>query len=113
MTEAEAWANEERLWLEGAEAYRALLHPDCLMAFPGVGILRGEGILRSLEGAPRWSAVTTEERVLARQDEETLVLAYRATGSRAGAAPYKAWCTSTWRHAPAGWQMIQHQQTPT
>ncbi len=113
MDDARAWEAEERLWLEGAEAYADLLHPACVMAFvPPVGILRGEEIGRSLEGAPRWEAVAMTERTLARPDEGTSVLGYRARGRRAGSEPYEAFCTSTWRRGADGWRIVQHQQTP-
>jgi hypothetical protein len=101
------WKLEERLWLEGAEAYAELVHPEAVMAFPGVGVLAGPAIARSLEGAPRWRSVEMSARRTAQPSPGVTVLAYRARGEREGAAPYEAWCTSTW---VAG-QLVQHQQT--
>lgn len=105
------WAQEERLWLEGATGHRALMHPDCVMAFPGAGILRGAAILQGLEGAEPWRRVTMTDRAQARHGD-TMVLAYRAEAWRGGAEPWRALCTSVWRHGDSGWQLIQHQQSP-
>jgi len=109
----DAWAMEEGFWLGDIDRNRSLLSRDCVMAFPApVGIMTGEAIARSLEGAPRWSAISMIERVLTRPDADTLVLGYRAEGRRDGAEPYRAYCTSTYRRDGAGWTIVQHQQTP-
>ena len=44
--------------------------------------------------------------------EDLLVLAYKVRGRRDGAAPYDAYCTSTYRKADDRWRLVQHQQTP-
>ena len=112
MDEAAAWALEERLWLEGASVYDELLDPACVMVFPGIGALRAAEILESLKIAPRWDAVRLSNRTLARPGEALLVLAYRAEGHRAGAAPYRCLCSSTYRADGRDWRIVQHQQTP-
>jgi hypothetical protein len=105
----ELWTTERRLWLEGAEAFAAVLDPGCLMVFPDpVGVLAGRAILDSLEGAPRWAEVTMDARRLARPGADTVVLVYYATGHRDGAEPYRAWCSSTYVRG----RLVQHQQTP-
>jgi hypothetical protein len=110
--EEEIWRAEERLWLEGAGAYRLLLDPACLMAFGGFGVLRGAAaVTASLEGAPRWSAVTMTERAQARPAPDLAVLAYLAEGGRGSNPPHRALCTSTWRRAAGGdWRLVQHMQ---
>lgn len=53
------------------------------------------------------------EAHVARPADDLLVLAYKAEGKRDGAAPYNAYCTSTYRRADDGrWRLVQHQQTP-
>lgn len=112
MNDQDAWSWERRLWLEGADAYEALLHGDCVMAFPApVGLLKGADIVRSLENAPRWDSVSMDETV-ARTAEGTVVLGYRAEGRRGMDTPYRAYCTSTYRLCDGQWRLIQHQQTP-
>jgi hypothetical protein len=109
----EIWVLERRLWLEGAEAYDEILHPECIMAFAApIGIMKGQQISQSLKGAPRWEHVAMEQQCVARPDERTIVLAYVANGHRTNSVPYAAYCTSTYRRQPADWRMIQHQQTP-
>lgn len=105
------WDLERRFWLEGPEHYARALDPGCVMVFP-FGVLQGAAIAASLDGAPRWTSVDMAERTLARPTDDLVVLAYRARGERAGAEPYAAWCSSTYRRDGAGWRLVQHQQTP-
>jgi hypothetical protein len=112
VTEDDAWARERRLWLEGAEAFEALVADACVMAFAPVGLLTGAAIRAAVAGAPRWAEVSFEEAALERPDADTLVLGYRARGRRPDAAPYQAYCTSTYRRLAGGWRLVQHQQTP-
>ena len=111
MQEHEAWELERQFWISGPEFYERHLDPECLMAFPGLGVVRAAEILASLKDAPRWTSVDMAERAMTRPSEAVLVLAYRATGHRNGSAPYKAVCTSTYRAAGTRWMLIQHQQT--
>lgn len=112
MDEAVIWANEERLWRDGPDAMAAALDGDAVMVFaPPVGILSGTDILHSMEGAPRWTELTMTERVVAWPSSDVAVLAYRAEGRRGDAAPYVAYCTSTWRSDGERWHLVQHQQT--
>ena len=52
----DVWMLEERLWLEGLNVYQDVLDPACLMAFPGIGVLRAADIFDTLKSAPRWAA---------------------------------------------------------
>lgn len=112
MQEYEAWELERRFWTTGLEFYERHLDPGCLMAFPGMGVMKSAEILASLQDAPRWTSVDLTERTIARPSEAILVLAYRATGHRNGSAPYHVVCTSTYHAAGNVWKLIQHQQTP-
>jgi hypothetical protein len=112
MDDQAAWALEERFWLEGVSLYEELLDPECLMVFPGMGVLRAARVLESLRSASRWTSVVMTERTLARPAETLMVLAYRAEGRRGDAAPYVAYCSSTYRQAGDAWSLVQHQQTP-
>lgn len=101
MTDEDAWRTEERL------------DPACVMAFPApAGIMHGAGIAESLAGAPRWSSVAMADRHVGRAVPDVHVLAYRARAQSDGAAPYEAYCTSTYRRDGDRWRLVQHQQTP-
>jgi hypothetical protein len=110
MDDAQAWATERRLWLKGTSVFGDLLDPECLMAFPGMGVMRAADVLRSLEGAPRWKSVEMTDRAIGRPGDS--VLGYAAVGHRDGMPPYRCLCTSTYRRGDGAWKLIQHQQTP-
>jgi len=111
--DAELWSLEEQFWTGGEAHYERVLDPHCVMAFPApAGILAGARIVDGLKGAPRWASVTMTERHVAHPAPDVSVLAYRARGQRAGAPAYEAYCSSTYRRAPGGWRLVQHQQTP-
>lgn len=112
MDDAALWALEERLWLDGVTAYDEVLDPACLMAFPGMGVLRIPAILEGLEGAPRWTSVQMADRTISRCGDDVRVLGYTAEGRRDGAEPYRCFCTSTYRADQGHWKLVQHQQTP-
>ena len=112
MDDAEAWAQEKRLWLEGGTAYGDLLDPACVMAFPGMPLMRAASILKSVDDAPRWKSVEMKDREIGRPSDAMLVLGYAAVGQREGTDPYHCTCTSTYRRDGKGWKLIQHQQTP-
>lgn len=105
------WELERGFWLRGIEHYRLALDPSCVMVFP-MGVLQGEAIATSLQGAPRWTSVEMAERQVGRPSDNLTVLAYRATGRREGQGAYEAWCSSTYRRDGPGWRLVQHQQTP-
>ena len=114
MTDEEAWAMEREFWTGGAEHYREAIDPACVMAFPAqAGIIARPEIARSLADAPRWASVHMTETQVARPDDDLLLLAYKAEGRREGAAPYSAYCTSTYHRSGGRWRLVQHQQTPT
>jgi hypothetical protein len=111
MTEEDIWKLEERFWLEGSSVYDAHLDSACVMAFPGIGVMTGSGVMESLKNAPRWASVHMSERVAARAWSSVIVLGYKAEGRRPGAEPYLVFCTSTYRADGSTWRLVQHQQT--
>jgi hypothetical protein len=111
LDDAAVWTLERRFWLEGSSVYDELLDPACLMAFPGIGVMRAADVRDSLAGAPRWASVDMTDRAIGRAGEGVIVLAYAAEGRREGAAPYRCFCTSTYRNDRGTWKLIQHQQT--
>ena len=112
MKPEEIWSQEEALWLQGEAAYRKALAENCLMVFPGVGPLDTAGVMEAIKQAPRWSQVHFERQTTSEIDGEAVVLAYFAEGRREGEAPYRAYCTSTYRIRDGHCKLIQHQQTP-
>lgn len=111
MDDRQIWTLEERLWLEGSGIYDALLDPACLMAFPGMGVMRAADVLDSLKSAPRWASVVMSDRTVGWAGDNVLVLGYAAEGRRDGVAPYRCFCTPTCRRDGGGWRLVQHQQT--
>jgi len=113
MTEDDIWGLEERFWLDGLSFYESHLDPECLMAFPGMGVMGAGEILKSLRDAPRWASVDMADRAVGRPVDTLMVVGYRATGYREGASPYQVFCTSTYRSDGVDWKLVQHQQTPS
>lgn len=104
---------EERLWLDGRDAYVDLMHPDAVMIFPfDPPILQGKEILDRLSSSPRWIDVTFRS-VHEVEVGVTHAFAYHAEAIRDGSAqPYRAGCLSVWAEGEDGWRLISHQQTP-
>ena len=110
MDDAEAWAMEKGLWLEGPEAFERA-GPGLRDGVPRHGRDPRRGGPGGAAGAPRWASVEMTGRVLGRAGD-VVVLGYAAEGRREGAAPYRCLCTSTWRDDGGHWKLVQHQQTP-
>lgn len=106
------WQVEEDLWRKGEDAFRDMVDPGCLMAFPGLGVIGKDAAIAGLKDAPRWSEIALQDRHLSRIGKDLVVLGYKAAARRAGEAPYCCFATSTYRRTADGWQLMQHQQTP-
>lgn len=106
------WTIEQRLWLDGVEAYEELMATECVMAFGPTGILRNDAIVESIRQAPRWSDVELLDRAEVHHGRDIAVLAYRAHGERITGPAYEAVCTSTYIRENDKWRIAQHQQTP-
>lgn len=112
MTFDELWMDEKRFWLDGPDFYEEKMAPEACMVFPPpAGVLRGEAILAGLRQGPRWQSVEMTERSETAWGG-TVVLVYRATGTRPGAGPHVALCSSTYVRTDGGWKLLFHQQTP-
>jgi catechol 2,3-dioxygenase-like lactoylglutathione lyase family enzyme len=109
---AALWEVERRLWLQGADAYRKYLDEEALMVFAGVGVLRREQILTTIQQAPRWQEVTMRDQTLASFGDAVVVLAYAAEARRTEGTSYRALCSSTYRKHGDAYTLVQHQQTP-
>ena len=105
------WQDELSLWLEGVEAFETLMTPDCVMAFPGMGVISGEAILDGLRKAPRWRDVDIDRQARVERDS-AVILGYLATARRENQPEYRAACLSTWIPGAEGWRLVAHQQTP-
>jgi hypothetical protein len=112
MGDADPWELEERFWLDGPAFFGQKLHPACVMAFPGIGVIRAADILEGLKGAPRWVSVEMRDRLTSRAGERLVVLGYGAEARREGEAVYRCLCTSTYLADGVGWKLVQHQQSP-
>lgn len=113
MQDEVAWNMERQLWTGGAAHYRKLVDPHCVMAFPAPGgLMSVAAIMKSIDQMPRWSSVQMSDRIVTHPIKDVTVLAYRATGWRDDEMPYTAFCTSTYCRSGAGWQLVQHQQSP-
>jgi len=111
MEEKTIWALEEQFWLKGESFYADWLDPACLMVFPGLGVMRVRDVLDSLKAAPRWQSVDMTNRFSGRPVDGLIVIAYTAMGRRDDSAPYRCYCTSSYRYDGRRWALIQHQQT--
>ena len=114
MEDQRVWAFEESLWTADADHYRQSIDAQCLMVLPAPPfVMSGEQSIQAVIETPRWSRVELSQRQVARPEEGLIVIAYHARAEREGAAPYEAFCTSTYRRlGHEDWKVVQHQQTP-
>ncbi|MGR3802683.1 DUF4440 domain-containing protein [Marinibacterium profundimaris] len=106
------WKTERSFWLDGPEVCESHLAEAACMVFPApVGILTGTAINESLAEAPRWSEVEFDEESET-VSQDTVVLAYRATGQSGDDDPYTAYCSTTYVREGDAWKLLSHQQTP-
>ena len=112
MTFETLWDAERRFWLDGPEFYEKSMLVQARMVFPPpVGFLAGEEIVAGLRQGPRWQSIDMED-TSETVSGDTVVLAYRATGTRPDTEPYAALCSSTYVKGSGGWKLLFHQQTP-
>ena len=109
MSAENRWADEEAWWTLGAAEARRRMSPVCIMVF-AEAVMQGPQIVAGMADSPRWDRVQITERRMAEQDE-VVVLAYRARAMRRG-AERDVLCSSTWLRSEGDWLMVQHQQTP-
>lgn len=102
---------EAQFWTEDAAFYRSHLAEDCLMVFPGMGILNREQIIEGIAGGSRWEHVTIDDLQLAHPACDVAILAYRGTAEREGER-YTALVSSLYARREGRWKLIFHQQSP-
>jgi Na+-translocating ferredoxin:NAD+ oxidoreductase RnfG subunit len=114
MDDTRIWAFEESLWIGDAEHYRELIDDECVMVLPDRPfVVTGAQAIESVADTPRWSEVSFEDQQVMRPQEGLIVIAYKSTAAREGAAGYVAYCTTTMRRVEHEvWRVVQHQQTP-
>ena len=114
MDDSRIWNFEHSLWVASPEEYRAKVDEACQMVLPTPPYaLSGAAAIQAVIATPRWDAVELTERHVSRPQEGLIVIGYHARASGGGAAPYAAWCTSTYRRLEHDhWTVVQHQQTP-
>jgi hypothetical protein len=106
-------AIEERFWTDGVEYYREQLASECLMLFPGAGMLTREAIIAGVAGGSRWRNVQIDDAHLVRLGQGSAVFAYRATARREGQAhDYIALVSSVYVEQDGAWKLAFHQQSP-
>ncbi len=110
ITDESIWSTEERLWLGDVSAFEDLVGDECLMVFPGAGILERAFARAALASSPRWLSVEMTQRQMARVGRTNIVLAYHANARRDQTEPFEGFCSSTYRAGDDGWKLIQHQQ---
>lgn len=111
MSDDDIWMLERQLWLDGVEVYEKSMDQACVMAFPGMGVMKAVDVLDSLKRAPRWTNVDMSHQLVGRAGSDVIALAYRAKGQRDDAPEYNCFCTSTYRKDGSRWLLVQHQQT--
>ncbi len=106
-------ALERAFWFGDEDFYRRNLTDDCLMVFPGMGPVDREALLADLSGSPRWTGVDIARWLRPDPAEGTAIVAYRASGTRAGMPePHVADCGSVYVRSECEWRLAFHQQTP-
>ena len=114
MDDSRVWNFEHSLWVASPDDYRAKVDGDCQMVLPHPPyVLSGQAAIQAVIDTPRWDTVELTERRVSRPQEGLIVVGYRAEAKGAGAQPYTAYCTSTYRRLEQDhWVVVQHQQTP-
>ncbi|MDX3911744.1 MAG: DUF4440 domain-containing protein [Sphingobium sp.] len=114
MEDQRVWEFEESLWTGDTDHYRELIDDECVMVLPEKPfVFTGQQAIEAVTHTPSWSTVVFEQQQVMRPQEGLIVIAYHASASREGAAPYSAHCTSTLRRLEHEvWRVVQHQQTP-
>ena len=105
-------AEERRLWLEGAEAFRAAMAADGVLIVPTPnGIMDRDAALAMLAAAPTPDDVVFSNMVRTRIAADATALTYRADADYGG-AKLSVFNTSIWREENGAPRMALHQQTP-
>jgi hypothetical protein len=115
MDDQRVWAFEESLWTATPEHYQESIDGEnYLLVVPThPHVLSGQAAIDAVKNTPRWSKVAFSEQKITRPQEGLIVVAYKVDADKEEAAPYSAYCTSTYRRLEHEvWKVVQHQQTP-
>ena len=114
MEDERIWAFETSLWTADPQHYRESIDEHCVMVLPATPfVLAGSAAIQGVIETPQWTEVELSDRKVMRPQEGLIVIAYKANAAKEGAAPYEAYCTSTYRRlGHDDWKVVQHQQTP-
>jgi len=114
MDDERIWNFEHSLWVASPDEYRAKVDDACQMVLPHPPyVLSGPEAIQGVIDTPRWDEVELSDRRVSRPQHGLIVIAYQAEAKGAGAEPYKAFCTSTYRWLEhEHWTVVQHSQTP-
>jgi hypothetical protein len=106
---------ESEFWKSDEAFYDEHLSEDALMVFPEpVGVMDRDEILRSVAAGPRWAALRMLDARLLRLSEQSVVLAYKAEGTRQGEGKaYRTLASSVYVMSGQDWKLAFHQQSPT
>lgn len=105
-------AEERKLWLEGADAFRAAMADDGVLVAPMPGgIMNREAALAMLAAAPKPADVVFSDLVTTDIAPGATALTYRADADYEGAR-LSVFNTSIWREVGGAHRIALHQQTP-
>ena len=105
-------AEERKLWLDGAEAFRAVMSDDGVLVVPMPNGIKGrEAALTMLAAAPKPADVIFSDLVTTEIAPGAKALSYRADADFGG-AKLSVFNTSIWRDQGGAPRLALHQQTP-
>ena len=105
---------ERRFWTAGVEFYETHLATDCVMLFPGAGVLSREAAIAGVAGGgPRWRDIEMKDVRVVVLHDAAAILAYAAVARKDGSqAPYSALVGSVYASQDGAWKLAFHQQSP-
>jgi hypothetical protein len=103
---------ERMFWVEGAAFYREWLAEECVMVFPGVGLMTRAQVIEGIDRSPRWAEVQFGDEHVIDVGPDSRILCYHATARRQGEPEYAALVSSVYVRRGDGWKLTFHQHTP-
>ena len=97
---------------EGGTFYGDLMTGDAVMVLVNGAVLDRDAVIASLADAPPWDGYELSDLRHVRTGQDSAALVYRAHATRAGAAPFEALMTSTYRRVDGRVRLTVYQQTP-
>ncbi|MCB7134993.1 nuclear transport factor 2 family protein [Cellulosimicrobium marinum] len=97
----------------GGAFYGEAMTDDGLMVLVDGSVLDRDAVVASLDDAPPWDTYALHDPRLLRPGQDVVTLVYRAVARRAGAPPFEATMTSTYRLVDGALRLVLYQQTAT